>query len=169
MHLDESDCLLIQILNDMIVVQKIIEQKIVVVDVIVNFESKAKIKQIVIEIKKITIVVQKTIEQEIVVVFKSQSKIKLSKFFKLFKFEEFAINFNSNSTSMILCFESIIKSNVVFVANSIFISISENSKLNFSRSISSCSTSTILLINQLNRSLVVFFVNYDKRLTTFKK
>ena len=154
MHFNENDCSLTQTLNDMIVAQKTIEQEIVVVDVIVSFKSKTKIKQVVIETKKVTIVVQKTIEQKVVVVFKSQSKIKLNKSFKSFKFEKFAINFNSNSTSMILCFESIIKSNVVFVANSIFISTSKSSNSISLRSILSCSTSTILLINQSSYLLV---------------
>ena len=154
MHFNENDCSLIQALNDMIVVQKTIEQEIVVVDVIVSFESKIKIKQVVIETKKTTIVAQETIEQEMVVVFKSQLKIKLSKSFKSFIFEKFAINFNLNSTSIILCFESIIKSNIVLVANSIFISISENSNSTFLRSILFCSTSTILLINQSSYLLV---------------
>ena len=123
----------------------------------------------VIEAEKAAIVVQKAIE-EANAARKQNSKIKSRNFSESFKSEKFTINFNSTST--ILNFESIIKSDIVFVVNSIFISISENSKLNSSRSISFCSTSTILLISQSNRSLVVnimFFVNYDKRLTTFKK
>ena len=96
----------------------------------------------------------KAAEQETIVVFKQSSKIKSRNFSQSFKFEEFAISFNSNSTSMILCFESIIKSNAVLVANSIFISVSESSNSTFLRSISFCSTSTILLINQSSYLLV---------------
>ena len=119
-----------------------------------------------------TIVAQKTIEQKTIAARKQNSKIKFRNFSESFKSEKFTINFNSNSISIESELDIVIQSDVLFVANSIFISISENSKLNFSRSISFCSTSTILLINQSNRSLVVnimFFVNYDKRLTTFKK
>ena len=122
----------------------------------------------VIETKKTAVAAQKTTEKT-VAVRKQNSKIKSRNFFESFKSEKFTINFNSTST--ISDFELIIKSNVVLVVSSIFISISKNSKLNFSRSISSCSTSTILLVNQSNRSLVVmtFSFSYDKRLTTFKK
>ena len=137
---------------------------------LVRIEKKLKIDFIKFETKEITIVVQKTIKREIVVVLKQNSKFKFNEFFKSFKFEKFTIN--SNSTSTKSNFEFVIQLNVILVASSIFISISRNSNLNFSRSISFCSTSTILLINQSNRSLVVnimFFVNYDKRLTTFKK
>ena len=127
----------------------------------------AKIENLtIIETEKIAIVVQEVIESKIDVVVNSELKTKI----KSFKFEKFTINFNSTSTISNL--ESIIKSNVALVASSIFISISENSKLNSLRSISFCSTSTLLLINQSNRSLVVnimFFVSYNKRLATFKK
>ena len=114
------------------------------------------------------------IQSKLQLVASSEYQIKL----KFFKFDEFTINFNSNSTSMILCFESIIKSNVVLVASSIFISISKNSNSISLRSISLCSTSTILLINQSSYLLVAnqyqhivmtFFFSYDKRLTTFTK
>ena len=149
---------------------------------LVKIKKELKIDFIKFETKEITIVVQETIKREIVVALKQNSKFKFNEFLKSFKFEKFTINFNSTST--ILCFESIIKSNVVFVANSIFISISENSNSTFLRSISFCSTSTILLINQSSYLLVAnqlvaqisyqhivmsFFFNYDKRLTTFKK
>ena len=50
-------------------------------------------------------------------------KIKSRKFAKFCKFEEFTISLNSKSTSIKLNFESIIKSDVVFVASSTFISI----------------------------------------------
>ena len=119
-----------------------------------------------------TIIAQKTIEQKAIAARKQSSKIKSRNFFESFKSEKFTINFNSSSISIESKFDIVIRSNVFLVANSIFISISKSSKLNFSRSISFCSTSTILLINQSNRSLVVnimFFVNYNKRLTTFKK
>ena len=78
--------------------------------------------------KKIVVVIKKTIEQKIVVVFKSNLKIKTKQFFKSFKFQKFANTFNS--TSIKSKFELIIKSNVVFVANSISISISKIEKLN---------------------------------------
>ena len=70
--------------------------------------------------KKITIVIQKAIEQKITAVRKQNFKIKFRNFSESFKSEKFTNNFNS--TSMILCFESIIKSNDIFVANSISIS-----------------------------------------------
>ena len=77
-------------------------------------------KKTVNETTKVAIVVQKAVEQEAVAVRKQSSKVKLN---KLFKFEEFAISFNSSSTSIKSSFESIIKSDVAFVASSIFISI----------------------------------------------
>ena len=143
-----------------------------------------KKQQIVIETKKAAVAAQKTIEQETVVARKQNSKIKFNKFFKSFKSEEFAVNFNSSSTSTKSSFEFVIQSDVILAANSIFTSISKNSKVISSRSISSCSTSTIQLINQSSYLLVAnqfvaqisyqhivmtFFFNYDKRLTTFKK
>ena len=103
---------------------------------------------------------------------------------KSFKSEEFAVNFNSSSTSTKSSLESVTQSNVILAASSIFTSVSKNSKVISSRSISSCSTRTILLINQSNylfvanqlvaqiwyqHIVITFFFNYDKCLTTFKK
>ena len=48
--------------------------------------------------KKIIVIIQKIMQQKIVAIFKQNSKIKFNKFLKLFKFEKFAINFNSTST-----------------------------------------------------------------------
>ena len=94
MHLDENDCSLTQ-----------------------------SAKKAVNETTKIAIAAQKATEQETIAAFKQSSKLKSSKFFKTFKFEEFAINFNFNSTSIKSIFESIIKSNIVLVASSTSISI----------------------------------------------
>ena len=119
--------------------------------------------------KKIVAVIQKIMKQKVVAAFKQNSKIKRRIFFESFKFEEFTISFSS--TSIKLRFESIIKSNVVFVANSIFISISKSSKLSFSSSISFCSTSTILLINQSICSFIaniMFYIMYENRLIILK-
>ena len=124
----------------------------------------------------------KAVEQETIVVRKQSSKIKFRNFSESFKSEKFTINFSSIST--ISDFERIIKSNVILVENSIFTSTSKNLKVIFSRSISSCSTSTILLINQSSYLFVAnqfiahilyqhivmtFFFSYNKRLMTFKK
>ena len=80
----------------------------------------------IIETKKIAIIVQKVIESkvDVVVNFKFRAKIN----FKSFKFEKFTSKFNSSSTSIKSSFVSIIQSDVVLIANLIFIS-------NFSRSI----------------------------------
>ena len=136
----------------------------------------------VIEAEETAIVAQETAEQEVVAARKQRSKFKSNEFFKSFKFEESTISFSSTST--ISDFESIIKSDAVLVASSIFTSVSKNSKMISSRSISFCSTSTILLINQSSYLLVAnqfvaqisyqhivmtLFFNYDKRLTIFKK
>ena len=119
----------------------------------------------VIEAKKTAIVVQEVVESKVDVVVNFELKIKI----KSFKFEKFTINFSSTST--ISCFESIIKSNVVFVANSIFISVSESANSTSLRSISFCSTSTILLINQSSYLLVanqfVAHISYQYIVMTF--
>ena len=98
--------------------------------------------------------------------------------------EKFTVSFSSSSTSTKSSFESVIQSNVIFVASSILTSTSKNTKIISSRSISFNSTSTILLINQSSYLLVAnqlvaqisyqhivmtFFFSYNKRLTTFKK
>ena len=130
----------------------------------------AKIKEdlTVIEAEKAAIAAQKAIE-EAVAARKQNSKIKSRNFSESFKSEKFTISFSSTSTMS--DFESIIKSNVVFVANSIFISISESSKLNSLRSILSCSTSTILLINQSNylfdANQLVVHISYQHIVMTF--
>ena len=98
-----------------IVTQKAIASEIV--DVVVNFKSRFKnqsrtnLKNLydffvykkydLTKIKEIVIVAQMIIKYEIVVVnSKSRSKIKFNKFFKFFKSEEFAIDFNFNSISI---------------------------------------------------------------------
>ena len=114
------------------------------------------------------IVAQKTIEQEIVIVFKSQTKIKLNKVFKSFKFEEFAINFNSSSTSMILCFESIIKSNVARLANSIFMSISKESRMTSIQFEEFDVEKTIVIAQKIKKQVVVAVIETAKSETCFK-
>ena len=91
---------------------------------LVKVEKELKIDFIKFETKETTIVVQETIKREIVVALKQNSKLKFSEFLKSFKFEKFTIN--SSSTSTKSSFEFVIQSDVIFVANSIFISISEN-------------------------------------------
>ena len=87
--------------------------------------------------------------------------------FKFEKFEKFTINFNSTST--ISDFESIIKLNIVLVANSIFILISKSSNSTFLRLISFCSTSTILLFNQSKFQLVANFkFKFNRFFKSFK-
>ena len=113
--------------------------------------------------KKITTIAKKIIKSkiEIAINFESRSKIKTKQFFKSFKFEKFAINFNSNSISIKFRFESIIKSNVVFVANLIFTSI--RSKSNFSRSISFNSISINLSIVETRQIMKIKKITYIRR------
>ena len=113
--------------------------------------------------KKITTIAKKIIKSkiEIAINFESRSKIKTKQFFKSFKFEKFAINFNLNSISIKFRFESIIKSNVVFGANLIFTSI--RSKSNFSRSISFNSISINLSIVETRQIMKIKKITYIRR------
>ena len=118
--------------------------------------KKYDLEKIVIETKKIV---------DVVVNFKSRFKVKFSRFFKSFKFEKFAINFNFNSTSIKSIFESIIKLNIVLVASSTSISICM-SILNIEK----LETKKIFIVVQkiMKQEIVVVVIEAIKSETCFK-
>ena len=95
------------------------------------------------------------------------------------KSDEFTISLSSSSASVILCSESIIKSDAALVASSVFIPASESSNPTSLRSTSLCPAPAILLASQSSNQLAAQIPyqhtvmapssSYDKRPATFTK
>ena len=114
-------------------------------------KRKTKKKQrAAMKTKKVTVVTQKAVEQKITAVRKQSFKIKFRNFSESFKFEEFTSNFSS--TSMISCFESIIKSNDIFAASSISISACISISKKFDESVA---TKTVAVAQKAMKQKIV--------------